>query len=124
MKRKPKKKVEFTLPWPPSINNYYVRASNGRVFLKRKVKSYFEQCVFEVYTQIGKINTMYGKVKVLRDLYPPDKRRRDEDNVVKALNDILMKCKFIADDSQIKKATNVMHNPQKPGFVKITLEEI
>jgi Holliday junction resolvase RusA-like endonuclease len=98
--------------------------SGKRVYLKRKVKNYFEKCIFDVYVQIGKANITYEKVKVLRDLYPPDKRRRDEDNIVKALNDVLMKTKIIADDSQIKKAMNVMHNPQKPGHVKITLEEI
>ena len=57
-------------------------------------------------------------------MYPPDKRKRDEDNIVKAINDTLMKANLIADDSQIKIATNVKHKSKNPGCVKITLEEI
>jgi crossover junction endodeoxyribonuclease RusA len=119
----PKKKVEFTLPWPPSINNYYGR-NKKKVYLKPSVRKYFETAIFEMFIQTGKPDKFYGKLKVLRDIYPPDKRRRDEDNIVKALNDVLMRANLIVDDSQIIKAANVKHKPKKPGYIKITLEEI
>lgn len=123
-----KKKVEFTLPWPPSINNYYGR-NKKKVYLKPQVRKYFEDCRWLIYKQLwdfGEISkkVITGKAKVLRDLYPPDKRKRDEDNIVKALNDTLMKSGLIKDDSQIVMATNIKHEPKKPGYVKITLEEI
>jgi crossover junction endodeoxyribonuclease RusA len=118
-----KRKIEFKLPWPPSVNNYYGR-NKRKVYLRPKVRKYFETAVFEMFIQIGKPDKFTGKIKILRDIYPPDKRRRDEDNIVKALNDTLMKANLIEDDSQIMVATNIKHDPEKPGYVKITVEEV
>jgi len=135
-----KKKVSFTLPFPPSINNYYkswvgkkLAVKNGKAYYKdivkfarkTKTKNYIDSCIFEIYQQ--KVPKFHGKVKMLREFYPPDdKKIRDEDNHVKAINDAIKKAKIIPDDcwKYLRKATNVFHSPQSIGFVKITLEEI
>ena len=121
-----KKKVEFTLPWPPSVNNYYGRNKKRAVYLKPQVRKYFEWCFFDIYMQndCRKCKPFKGKVKVVREMYPPDNRRRDEDNIVKALNDALTRSSVIKDDCQIVDARNLKYDPQKPGKVKLIIEEI
>jgi crossover junction endodeoxyribonuclease RusA len=42
-----------------------------------------------------------GQVSVTIDAYPPDRRRRDLDNVLKAALDALTHCGIWADDSQV-----------------------
>lgn len=116
-------RIELTLPWPPSINNYYGYGKK-KVFLKSKTKKYFEDCFFCIYEQIGKIKTIESKIKVTRKMYPPDKRRRDEDNICKALNDCLIKSGVIKDDSQIIDAHNLKLETKKGGEVKLIIEEL
>jgi len=115
--------VTFEIPWPPSINKYYGRNKFGGVYLKKDAKQYLEYTPWLIKQKYPKTK-IFGAVKILRDLYPPDNRRRDEDNIVKAINDSIMKAGIIKDDSQIMKAVNVKHQPKPPGCVKITLEEI
>ena len=142
MERKTKKKVEFILPWPPSINNKYygtgkrkiTKVVGGRVYIKtvsskfptKKVKKYIEDCTFEIHRQCKGIPKFFGAVKILREYYPPRKGIWDEGNYLKALDDALKESGVIVDDSTkyLKPLAPVFHTPQKPGHVKITLEEI
>jgi crossover junction endodeoxyribonuclease RusA len=49
------------------------------------------------------------------DLYPPDGRRRDCDNVQKALLDAMQHGGVYGDDSQIKKLLTIMRDAIVPG---------
>ena len=90
-----KKKVEFTVPWPPSINDYYGHGKNHQVFLKPRAKKYLEYTPWVIRSQCKeKFNK---RVKITKTWCPPDKRRRDEDNHLKALNDVLTKSGIIKD---------------------------
>lgn len=120
------KKITFTLPFPPSINKYYGCGKTGIRYLLSQAKDYPWLCEKAFKDQkIGK-SKITKKVKVTRHLYPPDNRKRDEDNYIKALNDALWKCGIIKDDSQIDNAHNYWHreNPKKPGRVEIEIEVI
>lgn len=135
-----KKKVEFILSWPPSINNKYyghgtkkiARVAYGKVYMKtvstkfptKKITRYIKTAVTEIKQQ--KVPKFFGAVKILREYYPPRNGIWDEGNYLKALDDALKISGVIVDDSTkyLKPQAPVFHNPQKPGFVKITLEEI
>ena len=128
MERKTKQKkqrVEFTLPWPPSINNYYGHNKYGGVWLKPHVRKYLKYVPWLIKEQTG--NLKFNKrVEITKTWCPPDKRRRDEDDHLKALNDAITKLGIIKDDSyrELKYGKSDWIAPQKPGFVKITLEEM
>ena len=73
--------VEFDLPWPPSVNNYY-RHVGPRVLISREGRKYRRMVVSRLGGLFPKFT---GKVRLALDCYPPDRRRRDLDNLLKSL---------------------------------------
>lgn len=55
-------------------------------------------------------------------VYPPDKRKRDIDNITKCLLDSLEEAKVFSDDSQIDHLTIVRCPTEKNGRVKIVID--
>lgn len=55
---------------------------------------------------------------------PPDNRRRDLDNIFKALFDALGHAEIFPDDSQIKKIVAEMGASNKPGGVHVLISKI
>lgn len=64
-----------------------------------------------------------GKVEIIIYAYPPDDRRRDIDNVLKALLDALEKGGLYENDNQIRKLT-IEDSGQKGGFVEVYVNEL
>lgn len=66
-----------------------------------------------------------GPLEVTVLLYPPDKRRRDIDNVLKALQDALQNAGVYVDDCQIQTLHVFKKEVQKPnGLAVVTVEEV
>lgn len=62
-----------------------------------------------------------GGLAVTVDLMPPDKRKRDIDNIQKAILDSLTKAKVWTDDSQVKHISVTMQTPMKGGSAMVTV---
>ena len=92
--------MHLTLPWPPSVNHYW-RVCKGRMCLSKAGKQYRTDCLAAVLSQIGKPTTASYAVTVEIAAYPPDRRVRDLDNLLKATLDALSYCGILQDDSQI-----------------------
>lgn len=89
----------FTLPYPPSINHYWRRVGyrtlisrEGRIF-RAKVCSLLGRSALSIPSS--------KRLTLVLDLYPPDKRRRDLDNIQKPVLDALEHAGVYFDDSQI-----------------------
>ncbi len=87
--------LELTLPYPPSINHYW-RNVGGRTLISRTGRQYKQ----EVACELRGLKPLEGELAIGVFIYPPDKRRRDIDNVLKALLDALQGSVYI-DDNQI-----------------------
>ena len=85
--------LTLTLPFPPSVNHYYVR---GRI-LSDRAKAYRK----EVYYTIPRIDALKGPLCVDMDVYPRSRRRYDVDNLAKATLDALTNAGIWVDDSQV-----------------------
>jgi crossover junction endodeoxyribonuclease RusA len=109
------------LPYPPSINHYYGHA-RGRVFIKKAGKEFREQ-VAEALQGAG-VWRYTGRVHMRVALYPPDRRRRDIDNPMKALLDAVQKGGALVDDCQIYKLSVEKRPPRKGGATLISIERI
>ena len=90
--------IALTLPYPPSVNAYW-RAFRGRVILSRAGREYRRSLDLRYI-----VGTTFGEVEVGVVAYPPDKRRRDLDNILKCVNDALTHLRAIEDDSLIRRA--------------------
>lgn len=118
--------ITVKLPWPPSVNGYWVRARpNGRVggmMLSERGRE-FRRAAALILNGSGALNYTTG-VKVHMDMYPPNRARRDIDNHRKAVYDALTHAEIIRDDSDIKEDSARMHAPEEPGYVIVTIQAI
>ena len=113
--------INLTLPYPPSVNAYW-RVWDGRILLSKRGREYrkrAEACVLMAgCPSIGK-----ARAHVDIRAYPPDRRVRDLDNIRKAVNDALEACGVVENDSQIKRDSGEMFDPDKANpRIEITIE--
>lgn len=118
-----KKKVSFTLPWPPSVNKRLGHTrKNKRMFLTHYFKNYFADAKIAIIQQLKYKNKIITeKVNQILTFYPPDKRRRDNDNYTKAVNDGIKNAKVIEDDSLFEDTLIRWRQPVQEGCVKVKL---
>lgn len=112
--------LSFDLPWPPSVNRYY-RHVGFRVMISREGRKYRRMVV----SRLGGCKKLSGRLSLYGEFYPPDRRRRDLDNVGgKVLLDSLQAAGLFDDDSQIKELHLLMLDPMPPdGLIHIELKE-
>ena len=77
-----------------------------------------------VVSRLDGCKKLLGDVSLLVECYPPDRRRRDLDNLLKALQDSLQAAGAFEDDSQIKELRMKMEDPIEGGMVHVQLKTI
>jgi crossover junction endodeoxyribonuclease RusA len=115
-----KTEVVLTLPWPPSVNNYYTRNKWGGVSINKKGKAYRARVAESVLLHGNP--QIEGRVRITIRLHPPDNRKRDLDNTKKALLDAIQHAQVYSDDEQIDEDHTVRGTPIKDGAVLIRIE--
>lgn len=116
-------KLIFNLPYPPSLNTLYPTCwKTKRRFLSKKGKDF----VSSVKYIVGwRANPIKGEVKIVKHVYPPDARRRDGDNIHKAINDSLVKCGLLEDDDNKHIVDDrIIWHKEKRGCVVVSVELI
>jgi crossover junction endodeoxyribonuclease RusA len=112
---------ELFLPFPPTVNNYYVKTKRG-VFISQKGRKYRDEVLKAVLEQAGG-DTIDSNMLVEVILFPPDKRKRDVDNYNKALLDALTQAELWEDDSLIDQLFNYRGVTKKGGQVYIRITD-
>ena len=97
------------LPFPPSVNTYWRHVGN-RVLVSKKGRQY--QATVSSMLHRKDIRTHEGELIVDIRLVPPDRRRRDVDNSLKALLDAMQFGGAYHDDAQIVRLTVEKHQPE------------
>jgi crossover junction endodeoxyribonuclease RusA len=113
--------IEIELPFPPSANHYYRRVG-PRTLISREGRRYRER-VCAILARLG-LGCFWGSLDMDIEVYPPDQRRRDADNLQKCLLDSLQHGGLYADDSQIKKLKIEMCGSVRGGRTLVRLAEI
>lgn len=90
----------FELPWPPSLNHYW-RHVGSRTLLSREGREY-RQKALALRLRL-RFDTLLDPIALHVAAFPPDRRKRDLDNLLKALLDALEYAGFFEDDAQIEK---------------------
>lgn len=94
--------MRVTVPYPPSANHLYRRVG-ARTLISREGRRYRQRIRALVLAARPSpdTSTFRGRVYMTVTLHPPDRRRRDLDNAMKALLDALEHAGVYEDDSQI-----------------------
>ena len=111
--------VELTLPWPPSANHYVRHTRAGKHYVTQAVKTFR----LEVWNESKqrRVGLQTGPLVLHIEAHPPDKRRRDADNLVKCTADALQKAGVVADDYQFEIVTVKRMEPIKGGVLQVRI---
>jgi crossover junction endodeoxyribonuclease RusA len=95
--------VKLELPYPPSINHYWRRVG-PRTLISREGRTFRKNVCALLATGNGngpRKPPAGGRIALAMDAFPPDRRRRDLDNLQKPVLDALEHARVYEDDSQI-----------------------
>lgn len=93
-------KIDLFIPFPPSINSFYIKTRNG-VFISKKGAAFQSSGILTIQAQLGAFEPLGEPLCMKVVVYPPDKRKRDLDNYMKPLLDTLTKAGVWLDDSLV-----------------------
>ena len=110
--------MELELPFPPSVNHLWRRVGH-RTIVSREGRSY-RTAVRRALLARG-VRPLEGRLAVEIDVHPPDRRRRDLDNIQKALLDSMAHGGAYADDAQIDRLTVIRRGVVAGGKVRVRL---
>ncbi len=115
--------MRIELDFPPSLNTMYPSSRNGGRHLSKRGKAFKDNAYGMILEQHGIFKPFTGPIKVTIEVVPPDKRKRDLDNLIKPTLDALVNANVMMDDSQIKAIYATMLEPSKPGSCVVIVEE-
>jgi crossover junction endodeoxyribonuclease RusA len=110
--------LQLILPYPPSVNHYWGQSGKHR-FIGKKGKE-FRQAVAEACLEAN-VQTLYGRLSVHVALWPPDRRARDVDNVLKPLLDACEHAGCFENDNQIDELHIIRQEVKKGGACTIMI---
>lgn len=112
--------LRFSIPFPPSINHYYIHTSRG-VILGKKGKKYRN----DVFHLLHDYRHACGDKRLVLTLnaFMPDRRKRDLDNLCKATLDALQYACVFDDDAQIDMLTVIRRGIAKGGYIGVWICE-
>ena len=92
--------MTLTLPYPPSVNHYWRRVG-PRTLISREGRTFRKNVCALLGGGGPRKPPSGGRIALAMDAFPPDRRRRDLDNIQKPVLDALEHAGIYADDSQI-----------------------
>lgn len=113
--------IQLLLPYPPSVNHYWGQSGKHRFIGKKGVE--FRQAVAEACLDAN-VTALDGPLCVHVALFPPDKRKRDIDNVLKPLLDACEHAGCFENDNQIAELHIIRQEVKKDGACTILITTV
>ena len=115
--------LRFELPYPPSVNHYYLRTSSGVITGERGKKYRRDAGIL-----LGKHRNHFPedtRLAVTINVFAPDKRKRDIDNLLKCTLDSIEHAGVYKNDNQIDMLTVIRRglDEKKQGYLQIWISE-
>jgi crossover junction endodeoxyribonuclease RusA len=110
----------FSIPLPPSLNKLWVPRGGkhpGALARSAEYRRWARVAGSEILGQSPRAIT--GAVRVWLLAGPPDKRRRDADNLLKASLDLLVALNVIGDDSNVLQVAAAWDTGIAPGQARL-----
>jgi crossover junction endodeoxyribonuclease RusA len=116
---------DATLPFPPSLNAAVRHIAGGGHYLSPEAKRFRASAIATLKHAAARCHhqTITKACAVVIDLYPPDKRKRDADNRIKAVLDCLQLAGVVKDDNLCRDVRVVSHDEavEKGGRCNVTV---
>ena len=112
-------RYEFVLPYPPTMNTYWRKFRNHMVISKKGRAFRTAVCL-----ALKGVKPLEGQLLMRIRAYPPDRRKRDIDNIQKPLLDALEKAGAFVDDSQVAVLITMRRDPVRGGRTEVLIKQI
>ena len=113
----------ITLPWPPSINHYW-RHVGPRTLVSREGRTFRANVCALLAGGGPRKPPAGGRIALAMDAFPPDRRRRDLDNLQKPVLDALQHGGVYEDDSQVDLLLTQRRDVVPGGRLAVRLAEL
>ncbi len=113
--------LTLTLPWAPSVNTYWRHPNTGPLRGRNLISDAGRVYRKAVLRAVPGLQPLGGRLRVAIGVYPPDRRRRDLDNLPKAILDALTHAGIWGDDSQIDHLEIIRHEVVKGGRIDVEI---
>lgn len=116
--------IQIKLPWPPTLNTYWrAQMVKGRLInmLSAGGRRYRQAAAGALLEQGVIMRGIAGRVAVHIHCCPPDRRKRDLDNLPKGILDALTAGEVWHDDSQVDDLRITRGDIAKPGYVVVSI---
>ena len=117
--------VRFVLPWPPTLNTAWRsgRSRSGKVihYIAEPTRFFRQQSALRLLSQGARAWMLAGDLGVHITAYPPDRRARDLDNLIKPILDALQHAGVVADDASFARIEIRRSTMKPPGEVVLVL---
>jgi crossover junction endodeoxyribonuclease RusA len=111
--------VVIELPWPVSINRYWRRAGT-HIHISNEGREYRAK-VARIAGQHNGFGT--ARIAVEIEAFPPDRRKRDLDNLLKVTLDALQAGRMFADDAQVDELSIARRAVVAGGSILVKIRE-
>lgn len=120
--------ITLSLPLPPSVNHYWRHLTKGplagRTLISEEGRKYRKSVLTHCFAVNRSEWPVQDRISVDIELNPPDYRRRDLDNSLKALLDALQHAGLYKDDSQIDDLRIRRGKVSAVPGVKVTISQL
>jgi crossover junction endodeoxyribonuclease RusA len=116
--------IRIELPYPPTVNHYWKRRHGQHSLYIAEAGKRYREDVLGLVLVANPARPVPGRLSVVLELHPPDRRRRDLDNTFKGLLDALTHARVYEDDSQIDHLEIDRLEVRKGGLVIVTITEL
>lgn len=111
------KDVLLVLPYPPTANHTWMR-SGRRVYLSKEYQKFIDAVSAEYKLRKEPLDAGdFYAVEIF--VHPPDKRRRDLDNIVKPTLDALTRAGVWEDDCKVDAIRVVRDARARPAYIEV-----
>ena len=116
-------RATIELPYPPSMNHYWRRVG-PRTLISREGRAFRRNVCALLRGNGPRKPPAGGRIALCMDAFPPDRRRRDLDNLAKPTLDALEHAGVYEDDSQIDLLIVRRREPTKGGKAIVQISEL
>ena len=112
--------TSYQLPYPPTMNSYWQKW-RGKIVLSNAGRQYKQDVIAAVGPQPPRLT---GDLCVMVQVWMPDRKKRDIDNLLKPLLDACTAADVWGDDSQIAALSIAKLGVRKPGATILQVSEM
>ena len=113
--------LALTLPWPPSVNEYWRHPGRGPLAGRHLISAEGRTYRRTVRSLLPALQPLGESLHVVIAVYPPDLRKRDLDNLPKGILDALTHALVWTDDEQIDHLEILRREVVKGGRIEVLI---